>query len=275
MILKYLGTAAAEGFPAMFCKCAVCERARRSGGRNIRTRSQAIVDEELLIDFPADTYLHVLYGGLRLEKVRNLIITHAHSDHLYPADFEMRREGFAHGLSSCLTVYGTSAVISVCRGIPHIALLEVQGRIAFKQIVPFEPFEAGGYRITPLAANHDAAAGPVFYLVEKGNEALLYANDTGYFPEETWQYLEKSRPGIGLVSFDCTCGIYDNRNGHLGFHNVLEVRERLYEIGCISQESIIAITHFSHNGGATYDEMCETAEKEQILVAYDGMKIEV
>lgn len=53
----------------MFCECAVCERARRSGGRNIRTRSQAIVDEDLLIDFPADAYLHVLYGGLRLEKV--------------------------------------------------------------------------------------------------------------------------------------------------------------------------------------------------------------
>ena len=187
----------------------------------------------------------------------------------------MRKEGFVHGLSSCLTVYGTSAVISVYGEIPHIALLEAQGRIALKQIVPFEPFEAGGYRVTPLAANHNDAAGPVFYLIEKGNKALLYANDTGYFPEETWRYLEKLRPEIGLVSFDCTYDIYDNKNGHLGFPNVLDVRKRLYEIGCIRKESTVAITYFLHNGGATYDEMCVTAKNEQILVAYDGMKIGV
>lgn len=39
MKLQYLGTAAAEGFPGMFCNCTACERARKAGGKNIRTRS--------------------------------------------------------------------------------------------------------------------------------------------------------------------------------------------------------------------------------------------
>ena len=63
MELTYLGTAAAEGFPAMFCNCAHCREARALGGKNIRTRSQALVNDDLLIDFPADTYMHFLNNG--------------------------------------------------------------------------------------------------------------------------------------------------------------------------------------------------------------------
>lgn len=43
MKITYLGTAAAEGFPAMFCNCEYCREAKKLGGKNIRTRSQAII----------------------------------------------------------------------------------------------------------------------------------------------------------------------------------------------------------------------------------------
>ena len=52
MKITYLGTAASEGLPAPFCTCEVCRRAREAGGKSVRTRSQALVDESLLIDFP-------------------------------------------------------------------------------------------------------------------------------------------------------------------------------------------------------------------------------
>ena len=66
MKLQYFGTAAAEGWPSLFCGCDACRRAREAGGRNIRTRSQAMIDDKLLIDFPADTYLHMTYYGCLL-----------------------------------------------------------------------------------------------------------------------------------------------------------------------------------------------------------------
>ena len=47
MNLTYLGTAAAEGWPGIFCRCEFCERAKRLGGRDIRTRSQALLDDAL------------------------------------------------------------------------------------------------------------------------------------------------------------------------------------------------------------------------------------
>ena len=60
MKIKFLGTAAAEAMPAPFCVCENCKRAMKLGGRNIRTRSQALVDDALLIDFPCDTYFHMI-----------------------------------------------------------------------------------------------------------------------------------------------------------------------------------------------------------------------
>ena len=56
MKIRYLGTAAAEGWPALFCSCPICTHAREHGGKNLRTRTQAILDDDLLIDFPPDTY---------------------------------------------------------------------------------------------------------------------------------------------------------------------------------------------------------------------------
>ena len=47
MEIQYLGTAAAEGLPALFCECETCRKARDAGGKEIRTRTQAVVDGEI------------------------------------------------------------------------------------------------------------------------------------------------------------------------------------------------------------------------------------
>ena len=46
MKLTYLGTAAAEGVPALFCRCDFCRYARKAGGREIRTRAGALLDDK-------------------------------------------------------------------------------------------------------------------------------------------------------------------------------------------------------------------------------------
>ena len=111
MKFKYLGTAAAEGFPAVFCNCEYCNAARRKGGKNIRTRSQAVIDDDLLIDFPSDTYAHALYNGLNLGKIKHLLVTHSHMDHFVPQEFELRGICFAHDMPEKeITVYCNDTV---------------------------------------------------------------------------------------------------------------------------------------------------------------------
>ena len=60
MKITVLGSAAAEGIPAVFCNCENCKRAAAKGGKDIRTRAQVLVNDDLMIDWPADTYMHKL-----------------------------------------------------------------------------------------------------------------------------------------------------------------------------------------------------------------------
>jgi len=90
MKIQYLGTAAAEGWPGIFCNCPVCREAVRRGGKNIRSRSQALVDDSLLIDFPPDSYYHMIQYHVPMAAVQNILLTHAHQDHFYPMDLTMR-----------------------------------------------------------------------------------------------------------------------------------------------------------------------------------------
>ncbi len=83
MKYKYYGTGAAEAIPAIWCDCDTCERARKKGGRNIMSRSQQTIDDKILIDFSADTFMHIT-KGLPIRQIHTCIITHNHSDHFYP-----------------------------------------------------------------------------------------------------------------------------------------------------------------------------------------------
>jgi len=112
MQIKYLGTGAAEGIPGLFCHCENCRRARELGGRNLRSRSQALIDGKILIDWPADAYMHMCDNAIDYALISTLLITHTHGDHFYPADLTMRRPGFAH-IDDCkpLDIYGSEDIL--------------------------------------------------------------------------------------------------------------------------------------------------------------------
>lgn len=275
MILQYLGTAAAEGFPGLFCSCDACARARASGGRNIRTRSQAVIDNCLLIDFPADTNMHILNYGLDLTKIYSVLITHCHEDHLYPADFAMRNRGLAHMKNeSVLTIYGTKPTLETIRRSFDVMHLRKEDRLAFQAVKVFEPFQVERYTVTPLAANHDKRCMPVIYLIDDGVKRLLYAHDSGTFPEETWTFFKEHKPPLDFVSLDCTEGIKPTEfDGHMDITADAEVMKKLRSFGCAGSKTVFCASHFSHNGMATYNEMVPIAEEYGFLTAYDGMKV--
>ena len=110
MKITYYGTAAGEAWPGVFCRCELCEKARALGGKNIRTRSQALVNDDLLLDLPPENHMHSLLYGLDLSKVEALLFTHSHSDHCYPEDLEFLREPYSHTRKGLLEVYGNTAV---------------------------------------------------------------------------------------------------------------------------------------------------------------------
>lgn len=285
MKIKYFGTAAAEGIPAFFCSCDVCEKARKAGGRNIRTRSQALINDEILIDFPADTYLHIMNYGLDLRNVKSLLITHGHDDHMYPDDLVYRLSPvYAHypedgkyktPLDIFVSGKSSKRLFSVLK---RERVFRRDGKALRVNIVKkFVSFEASGYTVTPLRANHALRQGlePLIYIIQKDGKALLYAHDTGYFFDDVWKFIENSDIKFDFVSLDCTS---TNRKSVKGTHMNLTaccmVKDRLIGNGHADESTIFCLNHFSHNGGYIYDELVPIAEEKGFIVSYDGMEAE-
>lgn len=270
---QFLGTSAAEGWPALFCKCVYCEKARLYGGRNIRTRSQTIINDDLLIDFPADTLHHFITRNLDMSKVKNILITHSHGDHYHPDDLAMALPPFAHGSESdainVINLYGNEAVNAL-----KPQFIKNDDVVKYNLVKTFNPFDTGDYLIEPVKADHDRAENCLFYIIndKKTGKRILHGNDTGYFPEETWDYLIKNnRKPFDFVSLDTTCILLPGRSNHMDIKTVCEVRDRMLSESLSLNETIFCMNHFSHNGKLIYDELVPEAFRAGFIVSYDGM----
>lgn len=268
MKIKFLGTAASEGWPALFCQCEVCKKARIIGGKNIRTRSSCLIDDKLMIDFPPDTYKHILDYNIDLGNVNHIIITHSHSDHFYPNDIIMRREPFAHlEKNDALNIYGNSNIIGCLKVLKQKENVDDEV-VRLYEVYPYETYEAGVAYITPLLAKHDRNEKCFIYAIEIGGKKLLYGHDSGYFPEETFDYLKKHY--FDCVILDCTTGLKKDCDVHMNIPDDYLVKQRLIEQKSADLNTLFIITHFSHNGGLLHDELVEAAGPKGFEVAFDG-----
>lgn len=274
MKFKYLGTAAAEGIPAVYCTCKVCQIARELGDKELRTRSQALVDGELLLDFPCDTYWHIVTHGIDLAKIKHILITHTHGDHFYPVDMNYTRKGFA-----CLpedfepvTVYGNQEV-GAGMHVDENNFMNPDRRTRFALAKPFESFQTGNFLVTPLPARH-GTKDPLIYLLQKDGKSILYAHDTGLIFPEVIRFLKEKGVVLDLLSLDCTGADkaidYDS---HMNLERNIVCRNELQEAGIVSDHTVCVVNHFSHNGGRLYKDFVEIAGKEGFLVSYDGLEI--
>ncbi len=278
MKIKYFGTAAAEGFPGIFCSCEYCEKAREKGGRNIRTRSQTLINDDLLIDFSADTYLHILNYGLDMRKVKACLITHGHDDHLHSFDFQYRCYGYAYFNNEedkkPLQIYSSSKTSKLIKDIAEESIERDKKSLNLSILEPFKTYDILDYKITPLKADHDVKMEPIFYIIEKDSKSILYAHDTGYFPDETWEYIENSNKKFNFVSLDCT-STYENNayRNHMGLAACKDVKDRLLKKNA-DENTIFYVHHFSHNGRYIYDDLVPVAKEMGFNVSYDSLEVE-
>lgn len=270
MEIIFLGTAAAEGWPGVFCTCEYCKKAKELGGKNIRTRSSAVINREFLIDLTPDTYLNSLRHNIDLSKIKYLFITHSHQDHFYPPELHMRVEPFAHlPEDATLDIFGNSKVTKIIEERVNCE----KAKIRLHSIRPFDEVEYEEFTITALPADHALEEECLLYIIKLDNKTIFYGHDSGWYPEETWEKLKEFHLDVAIL--DCTFGNSDNRQGHMGINAIIEAKELLEKYGSIDSKSICIATHFSHNGGLLHNELTERLRPYGFIVAYDGMILNV
>lgn len=278
MRLMFLGTAAAEGVPAVFCNCQTCQNAKIKGGKNIRTRSQILIDDDTLFDFPMDTYMHMLSYSLDLSKVARVLITHSHMDHCYPQEFCMRGGPFAKNMTADkVEVYGNDKVCEIFKNDTAREIRPaVEQGIELKILHPYDEVKSGDMRIIALPASHTVGEECLVYYLERNGVGVLLLNDTGVLDRDVYLRLASMRVNVKAVALDCTYGAIRHGAGrHMGLYDIVDQKSLMAQTGVITSDAVVIATHLSHNTDLDYDGISALAAQHDIVVAYDGMKVEI
>lgn len=267
--------------PATFCSCPVCLRSLAEGGKSLRMRSCTLLGDDVLIDMGPDIHAQKLKYGLRLDRLKAVVYTHSHEDHQDAYALQLR------GTHSCavhpgiapegdvLQLYGNRWVGKrfLAAMAPGVQIDEK--RFCFHEVQPWQQFQVEGYTFHALRANHRpiAVEDCLIYAITDGKSSILYANDTGELSTEVDEYLKKTGLKFSLVSMDCARGLLPG-DGHMGWAEVLKLRERLVAIGAADQSTCFVLNHLSHMNDMTHAQWVAFAAPYGIDIAWDGLEIE-
>lgn len=277
MKIKILGTAACEGVPAMYCNCDVCVTARKLGGKNLRARTQTLVNNDLLIDFNNDTYMNGLRFGIDLSAVKYYLITHTHLDHFAPFDLCNLPDARNRTVEKTYLLGNFDVKEYFINLLGEKRAEKMFGNfIEFVELKAFNKTDIGEYGIIPLKAFHKENS--FIYIIENNNKIMLYCLDTGKLPQEDFDFMKEYGKIFDLILIDCTYGKVeaDKYGGHLSLYDGVNQIAKMKDVGVVDDRTKVVLTHFSHwHIPEDYEGMEKLAKEFNYSVSYDGMEVNI
>jgi phosphoribosyl 1,2-cyclic phosphodiesterase len=282
MKITFLGTAAANAFPEAFCSCKNCQQSRSLGGRSLRKRSAALINDDLLIDLGPDIMSASAMHDRPLTKVRYCLQTHAHADHLDASHLLSRSPGYGVVGAPRLHFYASAGTIRQLEKLlerdcaPHGLLApETEQRLNLKihQIEAHQSFRVGDYLVKAVPANHDPVVDPLLYAIQAEGRTIFYGTDTAILPEETWQSFHHNNLKFDIVILDHTYGPEEPGSDHLSAHQVIEHLTRMRSEGLLTITARAFATHIAHEGNPVHPDLVNFASQHGYEIAYDGLTL--
>lgn len=279
MKITILGSAAAECWPALFCECDACQTARKTLGKDLRKRTSYLVDDKLLIDFGPDIYWQVTQYDIDLRKIDGIFFTHSHEDHCNPVELLWRRKGFSVVTRSVELYANQTAMDKIYKSVfrrdtpeGDMATIQINPHV----LSPGQTVQCGDYKVTAILAQHAAAPElPLNFIIQgpDGKTALI-GNDSGWWCEESWNTLKNFKLDIAVIEGTMGPKYAEHTVNHLGHKATVKVRDELKQLGCLADNALVAVNHFSHNGGGLHADYEAFFHPQGILVGYDGLVLE-
>lgn len=285
----FLGTGAAECVPNIFCGCRVCQEAMASDDpREKRGRSAFLLNDRNLIDYGPDIVNSCIRFRCPLQNLRNIFVTHSHADHWDWTTFEnmtMTLTGMPYlrvflsqealdGFDLLRQIYEPLRLPSVLKKQP-----KYREHYEFIPLKPFETYDIDEMKVTPLPTTHPGHFNGEHaqnYLFEKPEHSLLYASDTGPYPEENYEFLCEKHLDTFILEGTFGAVPPQDPTRHLNAERASAMIHRLISLGTVDDRTAVYITHIGHKGQLTHREYEQRMEAEfgpSVRIAYDGLSV--
>ncbi|OGY22270.1 MAG: hypothetical protein A2126_03500 [Candidatus Woykebacteria bacterium GWB1_45_5] len=186
MKIKFLGTSAGWPLPRLGCSDEICTSKDQE---DRRTRSQALINEVLLLDLGPDTYQHLSQPQVDPTKIKYAAISHEHPDHTF-------------GLWDLSHIYSKGGrdrikIIINDKTLAKIRFMFFPGEYEIIKTQVESEIEVNNLKVSLLPVHHtkDSSFG---VLVKEGVKGLFWAPDFKSLPTETARKLRN----IDLVAID-------------------------------------------------------------------------
>jgi len=276
MKIKILGSGAWEGIPVPFCKCSVCENAKKPDSKDNRTRPEILVETDkgkFLIEISPD--IRIQSSKFNLPNISDFLISHWHFDHMYGLLELHAWIEFVLGKKSKL--YCSEKTKEwLDKNFAHIP----------KEIVvltSFKSFDLFGVRITPFPLYHmqwqdkdlkeNELNNTFGYVLEGDGKKIVYLADYYKLPNKSLKLIKNSDVVIadGTYLFEEEFPDKPEQNGLKSDPDHLHGKPILDFVDSLNAKKIIfhSIAHLTEKN---HEELQKKLPKN-MFISYDGMEI--
>ena len=248
--ILFLGTGAADRMHL--------EQEKDFADKDKRRCAAALLNGHVLLDCGPHILNALTAAQISLENITDILVTHLHPDHF---------------CASCVEEIA-KANPKVKIWVRNDAEVNLSFECCVEKMVCFNEYTVGELKVASAPANH--AAFPQHFSIECDSKKIFYGLDGAWFLGDTVRFMKNQK--YNMFIFDATVGDYVG-DYRMGEHNSIPMIRLLLPsmktLNIIDDNTQIVLSHLAVCLHKSHDETCEITQKDNFIISYDGLKLDI